>query len=82
MSDTSEVVITLREVYEKQQEQGVVQQEINGKLDRLLDKHDRIDERVSDHETRIRLLEKRVWGLPSLAAVLGVASLLLQFIRN
>lgn len=81
MSESSELVITLKEVYEQQQKQGVVQAEISSKLDRLLDKHDVIDERISDHEIRMRLLEKRVWGLPSVATVLAVASLIWQMVK-
>jgi hypothetical protein len=44
----------------------------------LLDSHDRIDEQVRDHEVRIRLLEQRVWALPSVATVIALASLIWQ----
>lgn len=81
MAEATEVVITLKEVYEQQQKQGVVQIEINSKLDRLLDKHDRIDELVADHEGRIRLLEKRVWGLPSISVIIATASLVWQMVK-
>ena len=81
MTESAELVITLKEVYEQQQKQGVVQAEISSKLDRLLDKHDVIDERVADHEIRVRLLEKRVWGLPSIATVLALASLVWQMVK-
>lgn len=81
MTESTELVITLKEVYEQQQKQGVVQAEISSKLDRLLDKHDVIDERVADHEIRVRLLEKRVWGLPSIATILAIASLIWQMVK-
>ena len=81
MMESKELVITLKEVYEQQQKHGIVQAEISSKLDRLLDKHDVIDERVADHEIRVRLLEKRVWGLPSIATVLAIASLIWQMVK-
>lgn len=74
----NEVVITLKEVYEAQKEQGRIQTEISSKLDRLLDKHDRIDERVEDHESRMRTLEKRVWSIPSIATLIAIASFIYQ----
>jgi MoxR-like ATPase len=76
-----EVRITIKEVYKTQQEQGVALHEISAKLDRLLDSHARVDERVQDHELRIRLLEQRVWALPSIATVIAVASLVWQMIK-
>lgn len=78
----NEVVITLKEVYEAQQQQGIVQMQMNSKLDRLIDKHDRIDERVDDHEARVRTLEKRVWAIPSLSAVIALASLTYQILSK
>lgn len=81
MAEATEVVITLKEVYDVQQKQGVVQIEINSKLDRLLDKHDRIDEAVADHETRIRSLEQTRWPLPSIAAIVSVASLIWSMMK-
>ena len=81
MSD-NEVVITLKEVYEQQQQQGKIQSEISSKLDRLLDKHDRIDERVEDHESRMRTLEKRVWGIPSIATIIAISSLVVAIIKG
>lgn len=81
MAEATEVIITLKEVYEVQQNQGIVQIEINSKLDRLLDKHDRIDESVADHETRIRSLEQTRWPLPSLAAIVAVASLVWSLVK-
>lgn len=75
----NEVIITLKEVYEVQQAHGRIQTEISSKLDRLLDKHDRIDERVEDHESRMRTLEKRVWSIPSIATIIALVSLVYQF---
>jgi hypothetical protein len=34
----------------------------------------------TDHETRIRSLEKKVWSIPSLATLIAIVSLLLPFL--
>ena len=81
MAEATEVVITLKEVYDVQQKQGIVQIEINSKLDRLLDKHDRIDEVVADHEMRIRSLEQTRWPLPTVAVIVSIATLVWQMIK-
>jgi hypothetical protein len=73
-----EVRITMKQVWDAQQAQGAALNDISSKLDRLLDSHDRIDEQVRDHEVRIRLLEQRVWALPSVATVIAIASLIWQ----
>lgn len=75
-----EVRITIKQVWDAQQAQGAALNEISSKLDRLLDSHDRVDEQVRDHEIRIRLLEQRVWALPSVATVIALASLVWQAI--
>lgn len=76
-----EVRITLKQVWETQQTQGNALNEISSKLDRLLDSHDRVDEKVIDHESRIRTLEQRVWALPSAATVISVAGLMWQLMK-
>jgi len=73
-----EVRITIKQVWDAQQVQGAALNDISSKLDRLLDSHDRVDEKVRDHEIRIRLLEQRVWALPSVATVIAIASLIWQ----
>lgn len=75
-----EVRITIKQVWDAQQAQGAALNDISSKLDRLLDSHDRVDEQVRDHEIRIRLLEQRVWALPSVATVIALASLIWQAI--
>lgn len=73
-----EVRITIKQVWDAQVAQGAALNDISSKLDRLLDSHDRVDEQVRDHEFRVRLLEQRVWALPSLATVIALASLIWQ----
>lgn len=81
MSEQYEVVITLKEVYDAQQEGSKVQQQILAKLDLLVASHDRVDERVTDHETRIRSLEQTRWPLPSVAIIVSIASLVWQLLK-
>lgn len=51
-----------------------------GAVDRLADRHDVTRSDVSDHETRLRILERARWPLPSLAALISVASLVVATI--
>jgi hypothetical protein len=64
------VEIGLREVYDQ-----VVA--VGGLVQLLVERDARRDAVDRDHEDRIRRLERARWPLPSLAALLAVASLLL-----
>jgi hypothetical protein len=44
----------------------------------LADRDRTVDDRHSDHESRIRSLERRVWALPSLATVFGALGLVVS----
>ena len=76
-----EVRITIKEVYKTQQEQGIALHEISSKLDLLLASHARVDEKVNDHEMRIRVLEQKVWALPSIATIISIGGLLWQMTK-
>jgi hypothetical protein len=62
------VAINIREIYDE-----LIR--ASGKLDRLVDQHEAVRTEVADHETRIRLLERGRWPLPSLAVVLSLGAL-------
>lgn len=62
--DNGAIRITLRDVYDSVEE-------IKERLVPL--------ESVADHETRIRILERRVWALPSFATLIAIASLVAAF---
>lgn len=47
---------------------------IEGKLDHVI-------AQGSDHERRLRVLEARQWPLPSIAALMSVAALIVPFVR-
>lgn len=79
------VTITAREIYD-----AVVR--LTGRMDVLIEQHNaqaqdlrdhevRADTRHNDHESRLRSLEKARWPLPSLAAVVSLASLAVAIIR-
>ena len=82
MTASDEVRITIKQVWETQQIQGQALTDISGKLDRLLDSHDRVDEKVRDHEIRMRILEQKVWALPSVATVIALGSLIWQMVSK
>ena len=81
MHKNDEVRITIKQVWETQQEQRQALNEISSKLDRFLDAHNRVDETVKDHETRLRMMEQRVWALPSLATFVSIGTLLWQMLK-
>lgn len=82
MTTNDEVRITIKQVWETQQHQGQALNDISSKLDRLLDSHERVDERVGDHEIRLRILEQKVWALPSVATVIALGSLIWNIISK
>jgi hypothetical protein len=67
------VQIGAREIYDEVKAVG-------SKLDRLADAHDEVRTDVADHEQRIRSLEKARWPLPSIAALVAVASLIVALL--
>jgi uncharacterized protein YdeI (BOF family) len=82
MTASDEVRITIKQVWETQQVQGQALTDISGKLDRLLDSHDRVDEKVKDHEIRLRVLEQKVWALPTGATIIALGSLIWQIVSK
>lgn len=67
------VQIGAREIYDEVKEVG-------RKVDRLVDAHEEIRTDVADHESRIRSLERGRWPLPSIAALVAVASLVVAIL--
>lgn len=55
---------------------------LNTRVELLMSKQLESDKDVKDHEDRLRTLEKARWPLPSLAALLAVASLVLGFMTK
>lgn len=64
------VVITAREIYD-----AVVR--LTAAVERLADGHADIERKLDDHENRIRALERGRWPLPSLAALVSIAALVI-----
>ncbi|WP_431784312.1 hypothetical protein [Streptomyces chumphonensis] len=54
---------------------------IEHKLDGLIEENRDIRTDMQDHETRLRALERGRWPLPSLAALVGVAALVLTLLE-
>lgn len=67
------VTIGAREIYDELKTVGV-------KVDHVSSQLDGVVADVADHETRLRALERSRWPLPSIAALIAVASLILTLI--
>lgn len=68
------VTITSREIYD-----AVVR--LTGRVDVLISAQEHTAHTTQDHETRIRLIERSRWPLPSLAALMSLGALALSFFR-
>lgn len=73
MDPLGPVVITAREIYDK-----LVL--VAAALDRLGDRFNDQARDLSDHETRIRNLERGRWPLPALAVIVSIAALVIPMI--
>ncbi len=71
----SGITITAREIYD-----AVVR--LTGRVDVLIEQQNHTAQEVVDHESRLRVLEKARWPLPSLAVLISLASFgLALFVR-
>ncbi|MFC4335221.1 hypothetical protein [Salininema proteolyticum] len=81
MPDLEPVQIGVRELYE---ELIGLRQEVvalRAELARRGDADERRDADLDDHESRIRNLERRQWPLPSAAAIIALAGLILGLVQ-
>jgi hypothetical protein len=62
------VLITVRDIYTK-----VI--ELSGKVDLMLSARATSDDKVADHEARLRTLERARWPLPAVTILIALASL-------
>jgi hypothetical protein len=69
------VIITTREIYD-----AVVR--LTGRVDATLDHQTHIDRDITDHESRLRVLEKARWPLPAVSIVIAVMSFGLSVVMN
>ncbi|WP_406321063.1 hypothetical protein [Streptomyces sp. NBC_00519] len=51
---------------------------LDGRLALLAQRHDQTDKRLDEHDTRLDRSEQRRWPLPSVAALVAVAALVLS----
>lgn len=75
MEPLSGVVITSREIYD-----AVVR--LTGRVDVLIEQQGTTARDVTDHEVRIRAVERRMWPLPSAAVLIALAALVVPLIRG
>lgn len=71
------VYISTAQMYQEMRSLHDALNRIDAKLDALAQRDQAASETLTDHETRLRQLEKARWPLPSLAALLAVAGLVL-----
>ncbi|WP_027945951.1 hypothetical protein [Amycolatopsis taiwanensis] len=67
MTQPGDVVITAKEVYDKLST-------LDSKVDKLNERFSNVQEKIRDHENRIRALEFRVWMAMGGGTVLGAAA--------
>lgn len=75
MEPLSGVTITAREIYD-----AVVR--LTGRCDVMISNQEHAARTDQDHETRIRLIEKGRWPLPSLAVLISLGAIALSFLRT
>lgn len=63
------ITITAREVYD-----AVIR--LTGRVDVLISQQSTTQAEVQDHESRLRVLERARWPLPSAAVLLSIAALI------
>lgn len=71
------VYISTAQMYQEMRSLHDALNRIDAKLDALAQRDQAASEMLTDHETRLRQLERARWPLPSLAAVVGLAALIL-----
>lgn len=68
------ITITSREIYD-----AVVR--LTGRVDVLIEQQNHTTNSVTDHEGRLRALERSRWPLPSVAVLISLISLGMMFFR-
>ncbi|MFI6534197.1 hypothetical protein ACIBHY_17180 [Nonomuraea sp. NPDC050547] len=74
------VQIGAREIYDQLLQTDRKLDKIDGKVEQVAQAHGELAKDMNDHEGRIRVLERGRWPLPSLAALIALASLVLTLI--
>ncbi|MFE9886290.1 hypothetical protein [Streptomyces scopuliridis] len=67
------VYISPAQTYQEVRDLARTVDRIESKLDGILDENKDIRSDVADHETRLRVLERGRWPLPTLGVLAGVA---------
>ena len=77
-----EIRITLRDVYDIQQEQIKTMAAMSSKLDLYIGLNTDKEKAVTDHETRIRSMERKVYALPATATIIALIGLAVTVSKN
>ena len=68
------IIITSREIYD-----AVVR--LTGRMDVLITQQTKTNEDLTDHETRIRSIERNRWPLPTVSVLVSLAALAIAFVK-
>lgn len=74
MAKDQDVVIRLRDVYE-------IARRTEGKVDLIALSAAESRTVTNDHEIRLRTMEKRIWAIPSFAALMSIAAIVVSILR-
>ncbi|RVX43320.1 hypothetical protein EDD27_5998 [Nonomuraea polychroma] len=74
------VQIGAREIYDELRTACGKVDQLGSKADQVASAHDDMRSDLTDHEARLRVLERSRWLLPSLAALIAVGSLVLAVV--
>lgn len=77
-----DIRVTLRDVYETQQEQVKTMAVMSAKLDLYIGINTEKQKLVTDHETRLRSMERKIYSLPGVATIIGLAGLMVAISKK
>lgn len=76
-----EIRVTLKDVYEVQQEQTKTITAMSAKLDLYIGVNDTKAKQVADHEARIRTVERWVFAIPGFSILIAIAGLVVAVLK-
>lgn len=82
MPDEHEIRVTLRDVYDIQQTQTKTMAEVSAKLDLYIGLNASKEDKVKDHENRIRTIERWVFAIPGISVIIAIAGLVVAVLKK
>ena len=82
MDEDHEIRVTLRDVYNKVENHAKEASAMNAKLDLYIGLNTAKELKIEDHETRLRVVERWVYAMPSMAMIISVAGLVVAVLKG